>query len=427
MKFDDTPLPDFKTTPPEVWNSFLTKNRPFPRKLSAYVLRMNKAGQHKHVISCLRSALINGQAQPWMYELLAISMEYEKYPEDEIERVALSLTDFGEVDFGSLMYSGALLTGFKRPAAAFNLYRQASRMLPERPEPYVMGLNLARDTKSTEDIRWAASGILQNCWTRDYEIKHASAMDAVNDQARTLRADGDTDQLQTLMQSVRDAQIRDVMIEVTWTGKGDLDLYVEEPRGTICSFENPETRGGGIHLHDGCGPDKSNCYERYVCPLGVSGTYRLQIKKAWGDVTANRCRLKVTTHMHTPDQKTIEQTLVLKSDEASFTFDLDNGRRTQPREGVSFMPNNNIVPLLSSVSRTRTRGNQGERATVREQFEQDRVGAFGFSPVIQTIPEGSSLSGQVVISPDRRYVRIGIQPVFSNVTDVFTFSFINGN
>jgi len=388
---------------------------------------MNKAGQHKHVISCLRSALINGQAQPWMYELLAISMEYEKYPEAEIERVALSLTDFGEVDYGSLMYSGALLTGFKRPAAAFSLYRQAARMLPERPEPYVLGLKLARETKSTEDIQWAAAGILQNCWTRDYEAKHAEALDAVNDHARVLRSQGENDKLQTLMQTVRDAQKRDVLIEVTWTGKGDLDLYVEEPRGEIGSFKNPETRGGGIHLHDGCGPDKENCYERYVCPLGVSGTYRLRIKKAWGDVTANRCRLKITTNMHTPDQKTLEQTLVLEQGEAVFSFDLNNGRRTQPREGVSLLRDDRLIPLLSDVSRSRTRGNLIERVSVREQFEQDRVGAFGFSPVIQTIPEGASLSGQVVISPDRRYVRIGIQPVFSNVTDVYTFSFINGN
>lgn len=388
---------------------------------------MNKAGRHKHVISCLRAALINGQAQPWMYELLAISMEYEKYPEEEVERVALSLTDFGEVDFGSLMYSGALLTGFKRPAAAFNLYRQAARMLPERPEPYVMGLKLAKGTKDTSDIEWAAVGVLQNCWTRDYEAKHAEAMDLVNDQARRLRGDGKSEELQALMQSVRGAQRRDVMVELTWTGKGDLDLYVEEPHGTVCSFENPETRGGGIHLHDGCGPDKNNCYERYVCPLGVSGTYRLQIKKAWGDVTADRCNLKVTTNMHTPEQKTFEKTLVLEQGEAAYSFDLSDGRRTQPREGVSVLRDNRLVPTLSQVSQIPRRGNRRQRAMVRDEFDEDRVGAFGFSPVIQTIPEGSSLSGQVVISPDRRYVRIGMQPVFSNVTDVFTFSFINGN
>ena len=56
------------------------------------------------------------------------------------------------------------------------------------------------------------------------------------------------------------------------------------------------------------------------------------------------------------------------------------------------------------------------------------VGVFstGFQPVISTLTDGVSLSVQAVISADRRFVRLFVFPQFTNVTDVFTFSFIGG-
>lgn len=51
---------------------------------------------------------------------------------------------------------------------------------------------------------------------------------------------------------------------------------------------------------------------------------------------------------------------------------------------------------------------------------------IGFQPIIQTIPDGVQLTVRAVVSADRRYVRLSILPVFTNVTDVFTFSFISG-
>jgi general secretion pathway protein D len=50
----------------------------------------------------------------------------------------------------------------------------------------------------------------------------------------------------------------------------------------------------------------------------------------------------------------------------------------------------------------------------------------GFQPIIQTIPDGAVLTVRAVISADRRYVRLSVSPQFTNITDVFTFSFIGG-
>ena len=54
------------------------------------------------------------------------------------------------------------------------------------------------------------------------------------------------------------------------------------------------------------------------------------------------------------------------------------------------------------------------------------AGAIGYQSVIQLIPQGASLSAAAAVSADRRYVRIGVVPLFSTITDVFTFTFIGG-
>jgi hypothetical protein len=41
------------------------------------------------------------------------------------------------------------------------------------------------------------------------------------------------------------------------------------------------------------------------------------------------------------------------------------------------------------------------------------------------IPQGAALNAQAIVSPDRRFVRIGLQPQVSEIVDVSTFSFLN--
>jgi len=51
---------------------------------------------------------------------------------------------------------------------------------------------------------------------------------------------------------------------------------------------------------------------------------------------------------------------------------------------------------------------------------------IGYAPVIAWLPSGTSLGVSGVVSADRRYVRIGAQPFFSNVTSVNTFNMATG-
>ncbi len=211
--------------------------------MQASILELSKAEQHEHVIAAIQAALINGQAQPWMYEVLALSMEIVGRPKDEIERVVLSLSDFGTADFPSMMYSAAYLMRFNRREAALRLYRQASRLAPERPEPYLLGLKHATQLQSADAVEWAACGILQYAWTRDFATVQRDAENAALEAERRLRAAGDAAGADRLRTAVGEARRRDLIARLQWSGGGDLDLFVEEPAGVVCSFQNRDSPG----------------------------------------------------------------------------------------------------------------------------------------------------------------------------------------
>jgi hypothetical protein len=50
-------------------------------------------------------------------------------------------------------------------------------------------------------------------------------------------------------------------------------------------------------------------------------------------------------------------------------------------------------------------------------------GSPGYAPVVTTLPSGAQLGASAVVSPDRRYVRMNLQPFFSSVGPVQNFTF----
>ena len=74
----------------------------------------------------------------------------------------------------------------------------------------------------------------------------------------------------------------------------------------------------------------------------------------------------------------------------------------------------------------------GQAASVSDQIQQPFVtsvtpvvGDFAAAqaPVIVVLAEGTTLSVQAVVSPDRRYVRLTLVPFFSEIRDVDEFTF----
>lgn len=419
--------------PADVWPRFFRENRPAPAAVQRVVLQMHDEKEPAHVVSAIQSALINGQSQPWMYEVLALSMEITGAPKEDVERVVLSLSDFGGADFASMLYSAAYLVRLERYEAALRMYRQAGRIAPDRAESYLLALPHARRARSAEAVQWAAAGILRTAWAHDHQQRHREAENAALEAEQWLRAAGDAAGADALQAAIAAARRRDLVLRLTWSGKGDLDLIVEEPAGTVCSFENRDSPGGGVLVHDGYGPDPRDCYEEYVASLAMAGEYRLLIRHAWGEVVGRRALLTVIRDAGGPDESVATRSIVLDGAEAMVQLVLPDGRRTHLKDVAAttgdlreqFDPRR----LAAAVRNPRL---GGARGTSRRDFEDSRsrpiqrAGAIGFQPIVTVIPEGNSLSAAAVVSADRRYVRLGVFPLFSDITDVFTFSFVSG-
>ncbi|MGQ0634729.1 MAG: tetratricopeptide repeat protein [Planctomycetaceae bacterium] len=407
----------------EVWDEYFRAHQPDPRAICNTVLQLHKAGKTEHAIACLEAALLHGQSQPWMYTILALEMEKASRPREEVERVLLSNVDFSAVNVANLMYSAAFLARFGAKEQALALYRQASRVDATRLEPYLLGLKLAREAADVDAVAWAATGILTRCWTKDFETHHREAEAALGDLSVELRRQGRIDEAQRLVDALAQALVRDLSIELSWSGKADIDLYVEEPAGAVCSSTSPTTAGGGIFVHDGFGGLPHDTFDKYVCPRGQSGEYRAVVRHVSGDVVGKRAVLRVIRYQGTPREVEDRFTVELAEHDKVVRISLNHGRLQEL----------SALPLLRAGEAERVfagrggpgAGGGGRRERVAFRQAPLRQGAVGFQPVIDLISEGVTTSALAVVSGDRRYVRMSILPIFSAITDVQTFSFIN--
>lgn len=417
-------------SPEDIWDDYFSKRRPEPLAVSKLILELHKAKKHDHVVAAIQAALIHGQGQPWMYDVLVGSMKIVGRPEEEINRVLSSRVDIAGTNVASMLYTAAHFVRFGANDLALRLYRQASRIAPTRPEPYVLGLKLAKQKKDYDAIRWAATGILTTTWTRNHQALHKEADDAAADAIQQLEKAGRTKEAQALRDAMARAHQRDLILKLSWSGAGDLDLLVEEPLGTVCSTSDPQTVGGGVLVHDGFGPKQANCYEEYVCAFGMPGKYRVRIRHVYGDIVGKRATLKVIRGLGTSYQSVRTFPVTISRDDKVVRLSLPRGRRTQKATvnkdaNVAFVPRGGRGFRPGRMPRGIT---PGARRAGRRFARSQRLlggGTVGYRPVVSLLSEGAALGAMAVVSGDRRYVRLTIEPQFTQITDVFTFSFLN--
>jgi hypothetical protein len=392
---------------------------------------LHKAKRTNDVIACINAALTHGRSQPWMYTVLALEMKEAGSPREDVERVLLSNVDFSAVNVDNLLYSGAFLTRFGANERALGLYRQASMVDPTRLEPYLLALKLAQEANDPEAVGWAVSGILQRAWGRDHEKLHKNARTIAENLEESLRKFGNAAAADRLAQQVTEAAKIDLRIELTWSGKADLDLLVEEPSGVVCSSENPATTGGGVFVHDGYGADPNDCHDDYVCPRGMSGDYRVIVRHIFGDVVGKRAVLNVTRYQGTSREITDQFTVKLSDKDKVVRVSLQNGRLKEltavplldaPRQEMGGARQNRRERLVgNSIAAKRARGPLIEERP-RQRSDQP---APGYQPLITVLSEGVQMTTMAVVTGDRRYVRMTIQPQFTAITDIATFTFFN--
>lgn len=450
------PTPRNIADPDEYWFQYFRQRaeQPAPRDVIRTVEALHRKGRHDHVIAIINGALANDQTQPWMYDVLALSMKLDGRPEAEIDRVLLSRVDFTTTDVNSLLYSAAFLTRLDGKKQALTLYRQSADIDRTRPEPYVLGLKLARELRDVDATEWAATGVLRHVWLKDFQKRHQEAEDAASDTENELLRAGKRERADKLRKAMKDARRRDLMIRVDWSGDGDLDLSVKEPLGTTCSIDTPQTASGGILVHDGYGPRRENSYEEYVCVEAPSGQFEVQIDYFGdgGTIVGKRCQLTITLHHGSPEEKVFRQSVQLDGPTATLPFSLQNGRRKSRAvvpDSIEKPTGALRIPRREMLAKVRRAGGGVVPAGLNQfrpapggpgilaqpgapaQGFRMPAGSFtagvGFQPVIGFIGEGVSLTAAAVVSADRRFVRISVAPFFNTLREIQTFSFQGGN
>jgi hypothetical protein len=385
-------------------------------------------------IALIQSALRHGQPQPWMYESLGIAMELDGRSKREIERAVMSAADFSTSP-DELMYIAQYLSRLGLDRRAMLLYQQVAKLEPMRAEAYALGLRAAEACDDVAGIQWATVGILSQAWPTEMASIELSASRVARATLERLTNEGNTAARDAYLKELQHAVIRDCVVRVSWTGNADIDVSVEEPSGSVCSAAEPRTSSGGVNLGDAfsAGVESSaEASETYVCPTGFAGTYRVRIRRVWGEVAAGKVTVDVYTHLRSGEVKHERRQIKIGDQEAVVVFELDRGRRTEPLQAAQLagavkrqkaISRAVLAQQLSSGSDPRAFPDAFLGFGRQRPFVVGTGGAVGFQPIIQVLMEGTIMSITGVVSADRRYVRIGAVPSFNTIGDVTTFTF----
>ncbi len=406
-----------------------------PAALRQKVRNLMKSGKTEEVIELIQTSLRQGNTQSWMYETLGIAMELAGHPKNEIERAIMSACDFVSSP-DELLLIARYLSHIGLDARAVTVYRQIAKISPMHREAYALGLRAAQRVEDFAGIRWATTGILSHAWPREQDEIRRTAIRVAQATLEDLKSNGDEKAYTAYLRKLNQAVARDVVVRATWSGDADIDLIVEEPGGTICSLQEPRTSGGGVCLGDSYASyDKADATfsEEYVCAKAFPGTYRVRIRKVWGKVVAGKVTIDVYKGYNTEQQVHERQHITVQDDSDSLVvFEVEDGRRTQQLEAERLdvavkrqeaISQAVLAQHLGNLSDPRIIPDRNGELARRRRLALAGRGAVGFQPIIQVLPEGTTMIATAVISPDRRYVRITAAPNFSGIGNVTSFTF----
>src|SRR5262249_3114443 len=213
-------------------------------------------------------------ARPWVYEALAIALKESKGSLTDIERAQLSTIDIQPQDAQSYLQAAQAMREAERWDRAVAFCRQAALLQPDSPEPYLEAARAAELGKDAEAMTWAAGNLLSRDWPVDDKDLHRQASERLQGLTSTLKTQKRTDDADRMAALIARHRQRDLVIELIWSGEADLDLEVKEPIGTVCSFMNRQTPGGGILVGDHL---LERSRETYKAAQAFPGEYRVTV------------------------------------------------------------------------------------------------------------------------------------------------------
>ncbi|MCC7475554.1 MAG: VWA domain-containing protein, partial [Pirellulales bacterium] len=322
--------------PTEYWNTFFRQARADQAAVRQAVRQLMGEKKYADAVALIHGALRNGQPQSWMYESLGIAMELNGDSKAQIERAVMSAADFS-TSADEMMYIAQYLSRLGLSRRAMLVCQQVAKVEPLRAEAYAFGLRCAEEAGDLSGVRWATVGILSQAWPTEMSEIERTASRVAKATLERMASEGRDAEREAFLKELQEAVVRDCFVRVSWTGQADIDVSVEEPTGSICSLAEPRTPGGGVKLGDDFAT-KDNLNEEanevYVCPKGFAGTYRVRIRRVWGEVAAGKVTVDVYTHMRSGQVQHERQQIAVDDKDAMVVFNLDQGRRAEPIEAA---------------------------------------------------------------------------------------------
>jgi hypothetical protein len=225
---------------------------------------------------------------------------------------------------------------------------------------------------------------------------------------------------------------RDLVIELLWQGSADLDLTVAEPSGSLCSAATKRTYGGGVLKGDQLFQVESNSVdsgdrsEDYTAASAFSGTYKVNVKCAFGRAVGNTARIKVTRFKGTPKEShdLIEVNL---TNPKPIEIKLEGGSRTE------------LATLTADATQVRLDATPGPAAVAAPSgVGKGMGGGFGTAGSMMSAPVGGSagpampnvvasqervlpgmgsaadIRASYKLNADRQTYSVHVDPVFAN-------------
>lgn len=450
VKFDSIEDADAK------YDEYFKQHRVYPKVVRAEVRRLfsraknkkGKAEEFDQIIAILRAAMRNGQVQSWMYEAMGLTMQLKGMPADEIERALMSAADFTD-DPRALLAMADYLSRAGYHDRAVDLYRQVGDVHIHETESFAKTLLLSEYLEDGEAAEWASLGILRRAARRDEMTTWKRAHRTAKARVEELRKSGETNAAEEFETKLAEALKRDLIVVVRWNGDADVDMIVEEPGGTACSFRNPRTSGGGVmmgNLAETLEQDEASEHSQmYVCPEAFAGKYRVMLRQVWGRIPSGRVTVDVFGSNKEGKVGHTQKQISLSENPSLVAFDLPSGRRDESLQQHQLVNDIKTQLAINEVATNRAllaqqittvAGSEPQSTPRRPRATADPRDPFrgriparfgerssvGYRPVISMLPEGRTLSVNAVVSADRKYVRITALPFFSQIGDVTEFA-----
>lgn len=424
--------------PKKIWEEALVKGVDDPGLIIAVADFLAQYKRYDHLAEFLKANLRLGiVVRPWVYDALAMALEASGGSPDEIERARVSAVDLEPTDARGFVRASKVLADQKRYDRALAFCRQASLLEPNVADAYEEALQYADLAKDPDAMQWAAGTLLRQDWPSDNRELHLKATGMLKELAQALEREHRQADAQRMLRAVSRLNDRDLIIELTWQGEADLDLEVKEPIGTVCSFLQRQTPGGGILLGDNL-TDRSR--ETYVAAKAFSGDYQLTIRRIWGRPLGSKATLEIIQHQGSPRETRRRETIVFDR-KHTLTFSLDAGQRTAAEYVPPPSANQRAkkTPERSSPDRVFTKlrakadpefaggepsGMEGKLASLGIPVSPPRSRAVERSlsdqvvyqtKVSSAVPNSADLTAQLTVAPDQGLV-LKLSPVFQTAS-----------